>query len=123
MSTGWHFPIFIVVSFVAFVGVLRLAMHGREHRPPATTILWVTTVVVVAGMLFAKVGADAGLPIAIYYGIPALVTWLLPPIVFRMRGAEIARYLPMAIVIAPLIHVAFSFLLGWNEYMPFLSPS
>jgi hypothetical protein len=37
-----------------------------------------------------------------------------------MRGSEIARYVPMAMVVAPTIHVLFSFLLGWNEYMPFI---
>src|SRR5215510_9178849 len=113
-STDWHFPVFIVVAFVAFVGVLRLAMHGREQRPSTATILWVSAVVVVGGMAFAKFGKAAGLPVPIYYGVPALLTWLLPPLAFRMRAAETLRYLPMAIVVAPLIHVVFSFLFGWN---------
>ena len=120
MSTGWHFPIFIVVSFVAFVAVLRLALHKRPDPPARTTLLWVAAVVVVGGMLFAKAGAGLGLPVAIYYGVPALLTWLLPPIAFSMRGREIAIYLPLALLMAPIIHVLFSLFLGWHEYMPFL---
>jgi hypothetical protein len=56
----------------------------------------------------------------VYYGIPAALTWLLPPVVFRMRGREIAHYLPSAVLVAPLIHVVFAFFLGWTEYMPFI---
>lgn len=43
-----------------------------------------------------------------------------PPRAFRMNGRELARYLPLAMISAPLIHVLFSFFLGWNEYMPFI---
>ena len=120
MSTGWHFPIFILVSFVAFVAVVRLSLRARRDPPARATMLWVAAVVVVGGMLFAKAGAGLGLPVAIYYGLPAAVTWLLPPIAFRMRSREIAIYLPLALVMAPIIHVLFSFFLGWHEYMPFL---
>lgn len=70
--------------------------------------------------MFARAGARAGLPVWVYYGLPAALTWLLPPLAFRMRGLEIARYLPMAMLIAPVIHVVFAFFLGWTEYMPFI---
>jgi hypothetical protein len=71
-------------------------------------------------MVFAKVGATNGFPIWLYYGLPAVLTWVLPPIAFRMTAHEIIRYVPLALLVAPAIHVAFSFLLGWKEYMPFL---
>ncbi|MEP6948193.1 MAG: hypothetical protein ABI863_02915 [Ginsengibacter sp.] len=29
------------------------------------------------------------------------------------------QYLMMSLLLAPLIHAAFSFFLGWKEYMPF----
>ena len=53
-------------------------------------------------------------------GIPAALTSLLPPIVFRMAPAEIGKYILMAALVAPVIHVLFSFFLGWKEYMPFI---
>jgi hypothetical protein len=121
MENGWHFPVFILVSFVVFIGILRLALNRRSEAPPTVTVLWVAAVLVIGGMVFAKAGTSVGLPVWLYYGLPAVCTWVLPPLVFRMRGSEIARYLPMALVVAPIIHVLFSLVLGWNEYMPFIA--
>ena len=109
------------MSFVAFIGVLRVVLRGRRERPSTAAVLGVAAVVVVGGMTFAKAGALGGLPVWVYYGVPAALTWALPPLAFRMHGGEIARYVPMAILVAPLIHVAFSLLLGWTEYMPFIA--
>jgi hypothetical protein len=116
----WHFPVFILVSFVAFIGILRMALNRRSTSPPRATVIWVAAVVVIGGMIFARAGTSVGLPVWLYYGLPAMLTWVLPPVVFRMRGGEIARYVPMAVVMAPMIHALFSFVLGWNEYMPFI---
>lgn len=120
MASTWHFPILILVSFVAFIGVLLVAVRRRTQRPATRTLLWVAAVVTVGGMVFAKMGTTVGLPVWLYYGVPALVTWVLPPLVFRMRGHEGARYLPMAVLVAPMFHVLFSLVLGWKEYMPFI---
>jgi hypothetical protein len=76
--------------------------------------------VVAFGMVFARYGHVVfRLPWWIYYGLPALVTFLLPPLALKMRRAEILRYLPMAILMAPAIHVFFSLFVGWHDYMPF----
>ncbi len=120
MPVDWHFPVLILVSFVAFVFVLRLVLSRRSERPRTAAILVVAGVVVVGGMTFAKLGAASGFPVWAYYGIPAALTWLLPPAVFRMRAAEFGLYLVLAFLIAPVIHVLFSFFLGWKEYMPFI---
>lgn len=119
-DTVWHFPVFIATSFVAFIAVLRFAMRRRAAPPSIASVLWVAVVVVIGGMVFAKVGATSGWPVWLYYGVPASLTWLLPPLVFRMRGGELAAYLLLALLVAPVIHVLFSFLLGWHEYMPFI---
>ena len=76
--------------------------------------------VVVGGMVFARIGAQVGLPVALYYGLPAICTWVLPPVAFRMTRSEIVRYLPLALIMAPVIHLLFSSLLGWNDYLPFI---
>ena len=116
----WHFPVFIVASCGAFFAILRIALAGRREGPPRATVLSVASVVVVGGMVFAKLGAALGWPVAVYYGLPAVLAWALPPRAFRMNGTELARYLPLAMISAPIIHVLFSFALGWNEYMPFI---
>ncbi len=120
LAVNWRFPVFIVASFAAFLGILRIALAGRRVRPARATVLSVAGIVVAGGMVFAKVGAALGWPVAVYYGLPAVLAWALPPRAFQMNGREVARYLPLAMISAPLIHVLFSFFLGWNEYMPFI---
>ena len=115
-----HFLAFVLVSAAAFVGVLRFATRARSSPLEPRTVAAATSAVVVIGMSFAKVGAQAGWPVAVYYGLPALVTWILPPLLFRMTRAEVARFLPLVMVMAPVVHVLFSFFLGWNEYLPFI---
>ena len=75
--------------------------------------------VVVGGMVFAKLGQHAGWPWWIYYSVPAAVTLVLPPAVLRFSTGELVEYLVLAALSSPLIHVAFSFFPGWHEYMPF----
>ena len=117
---SWHFPVFIITSCAAFLAILRLALAGRVPAPPAKEILGLAGVVVAGGMVFAKVGAALGWPVAVYYGVPAVLAWVLPPRVLHMNGRELARYLPLAMISATLIHVLFSFFLGWHEYLPFI---
>ncbi|KGQ18091.1 hypothetical protein LF41_1445 [Lysobacter dokdonensis DS-58] len=119
-SDALRFWIFVLVSLVAFAAILRFATRHRTQRPRAATVIATAAIVVVGGMTFAKYGHNLGLPWWIYYTAPALATLLLPPIVFRLRGRELAWYLGLAFLSSPVIHVAFSFLLGWKEYMPFI---
>ncbi|MGY1424154.1 hypothetical protein [Lysobacter sp. A289] len=117
---AWRFPILIIVSLVVFAVILRFVTRRRSIKPTPASVLSVSAVVVVGGMLFAKFAQNAGWPWWIYYTVPALVTLVLPPAVFRLSGQELWRYLVLAFLSAPAIHVAFSLLLGWHDYMPFL---
>ncbi len=120
MDAVWHFPIFIGVSYILFVGVLRIAVRRRRRLPASSELLRIAGVVVVGGMTFAKIGATNGFPVWLYYGLPAGLTWLLPPMVLRMTWRELAQYVPLALLLAPAIHTGFSLLFGWKGYMPFL---
>lgn len=119
-SPSLRFWIFVFVSLVTFIAILRCVTRHRTQHPRRATVLAVAAIVVVGGMAFAKYGNNIGLPWWIYYTVPALATLLLPPIVFKLRGRELAWYLGLAFLSSPAIHVAFSFLLGWKEYMPFI---
>ncbi|MGC5076209.1 hypothetical protein [Agrococcus sp. DT81.2] len=111
----------IVASLALFIAMLRLVLGRALFMRRRRAVLVVSAIVVVLGMLFGKYGATAlGLPWWIYYPVPALVTILLPPIVFRLPWRRTLLYLLLSTISAPLIHVLFSFLLGWNEYMPFI---
>ena len=80
----------------------------------------VAAVVVVGGMVFAKYGSNAGLPWWIYYPVPAVATLVVPPVAFKLYGKELLQYLVLAFLSSPAIHVAFSFLFDWHDYMPFI---
>src|SRR5688572_6409988 len=120
MSSAWHFPLFIIASLFSFIGVLRLATQKRPAPPSKHLVAGLAGIVVVGGMLLAKLGIASGWPVWLYYGIPAALTWTVLPIALRMHTGEAGRFIILAILVAPVIHVIFSFVLGWKEYLPFL---
>lgn len=112
--------VLIVIASIVFIGVLTFIMRGRSSEPRSARLLILTVVVVLGGMLFARYGHIIfRLPWWIYYGLPASMTFLLPPFVLKMNRSEIVRYVPMAVLMAPTIHLFASLVLGWHDYMPF----
>lgn len=120
MSEAERFPIFILGSVVVLVAILRFVTRRRATRPSVVTVLAISTVVVVGGMVFAKLGQNTGWPWWVYYTVPAVVTLVVPPVALRFSATELWQYLALAALSSPVIHVLFSFLLGWHEYMPFI---
>ena len=120
MPPTLRFPVFILVSLVAFLAILRFVTRRRPVRPSASVLLAIAAVVVVGGMGFAKLGQNTGWHWSIYYTVPALATLIVPPVVLRFSLSELWQYLVLAALSSPVIHVLFSFLLGWHDYMPFL---
>jgi hypothetical protein len=115
-----RFTIFMLAASGLFLAVLTAATRKRAEKPSPATLIMLTLIVVVCGMLFARYGHILfRFPWWIYYGLPASLTFLLPPLVLKMKGAEAARYVPMAVLIAPAIHIFFSLFVGWHDYMPF----
>jgi len=117
-----RFIVFMAAAFVLFLSVILWVIRKRGvAKPGRGTLSAIATVVVPIGMLFARYAhiIFPDLRWEIYYGVPALTTFLLPPVWLRMSRWELARYLPLALVMAPTIHVVFSFLVGWHDYMPF----
>jgi hypothetical protein len=114
-----HFLVFIAVSLAVFIGILRWVLRARPLAPPASIVTVVALVVVVVGMCFAKFGANVGLAWPIYYGVPAAITLLLPPLALRMNLREASSYVALAFASSPAIHVFFSVFIGWPEYLPF----
>jgi len=114
-----HFVVFVAVSALVFIGVLLWTLRHRFTAPNLALVAGVAFVVVVVGMCFAKVGAGQGLAWPVYYGVPALTTLALPPVAFRMHRGEYIRYVSLAFMSSPVIHLVFSFFVGWHEYLPF----
>ncbi|MEQ1487605.1 MAG: hypothetical protein ABL920_03860 [Methylotenera sp.] len=98
---------------------LSWALRSRATKPPRLKVIWVALIVVVVGMVFAKLGANAGLSPAIYYGIPVITALALPPFVFNMKKWEMLKYVTLTFISSPIIHIIFSAIIGWHEYLPF----
>ena len=110
----------MAVSAAAFIGLLKFVTRKRDDAPGRRALILTTFVVVVLGMIFARYGHILFRPPWwIYYGVPALVTFLLPTVVLHMRRNEILLYIPLAVLLGPAIHVFFSLFVGWHDYMPF----
>ena len=109
----------ILASLLVFVLMLRLLLSKTAFQAQRVAIGLLALVVVVFGMLFGKYGLLLGLPWWLYYPIPMLITVLLPPFVLKLNRPKTVAYLVLSFLSAPFIHVLFSFLLGWREYMPF----
>ena len=120
VSVAGRFSVFITVSLITFIAILYFVTRHRTQRPRTLMVMAVAGIVVVGGMVFAKLGNNAGLPWWIYYTVPALTTLLLPPTVFKFHRKELLQYLVLAFLSSPVIHMVFSFLFDWHEYMPFI---
>lgn len=114
-------PYYIAASSVLLTLVILLAASIGGGRAPALRWAALCAVLISAiGVLFAKYGANFGLPWQIYYSVPMLATVLLPPLLFRFSLWRAAIYVLLAFATAPLIHASFFYALGWGDYMPFL---
>jgi hypothetical protein len=111
------FLVNMLVALVVFIGLLIFTLRGRSQRP-VIQILILAVIVVVCGMSFARFTYGIGVPWWIFYGLPALTTFVLPPLVLRMSGRELLLFVPLAILMSPVIHSFFSFFFGWHDYMP-----
>jgi hypothetical protein len=116
-----RFGVFIVAAFVLFFSVVLWIVRRRPARPSLGSLFALAIIVVPVGMLFARYShlVFPNLSWAIYYGVPALTTFLLPPLWLQMSRREVALYVPLALLMAPVIHFVFSLFVGWHDYMPF----
>jgi len=119
ISTIWHFPIMILFSIIIFFVIIRIVIGKQNFIEKRTSIVLLSFLVVVIGMLFGKYGQQWGLKWWIYYPVPMLMTVLLPPLILKMDFKKTIVYLFLSFLSAPFIHFLFSFFIGWTEYIPF----
>jgi len=111
------FLVYMVAAMVVYFALLVFTVRNRTPRPYGKLII-LAIMVTAAGMIFARITYGKELPWWIFYGIPVLFTYLVPPVKLRMSLNELALYTPLTLLTAPAIHVFFSFFIGWHEYMP-----
>lgn len=112
---------YMAVSACVLAVVIVFACGLRGGRIPRWRDAFLAAAAIsVTGILFGKFGNNFGLPWQVYYSVPAFATIFVPPLVFRMTPWRALIYILLAFGTAPLIHAAFFYLLGWDNYMPFL---
>lgn len=99
------FLLFVLVSLLVLVGILRFVMRRRVPLPPWWAIG--LTAVIVTGVAIA-VARLSGVPWWIYETVPVLVKYALPPVAFRFSFRELWQYLVLALLSSPLIYLAFA---------------
>ncbi|MGH7570643.1 MAG: hypothetical protein ACREMK_02225 [Gemmatimonadota bacterium] len=104
----------LVVVGAALVWTLRRREGGRSWR----RVGLVVAVIVIGGMFWGRIGASWGLPWTLYLLPPMAATFLVPPLAFRMGARETTTWILLAALSGPVVHVLFSFFLGWKEFMP-----
>jgi len=117
MNDIGNFFVYMLVALIVFVFVLLFTLRKRLKQPVFKIVL-LSIIAVVGGMTFARITYVKGVPWWIFYGIPAFITFVLPPIVLSMTKRELLFYIPISLLMAPTIHVFFSFFFGWHDYMP-----
>jgi len=119
IDTAWHFPFMILASFMFFYLVIALVLGKSKFAKKIKSIIVLSIIVIIGGMLFGKYGVQWGFKWWIYYPVPMLMNVLLPPIVLKFNTKMTILYLFLSFLSAPLLHFLFSYFLGWPEYMPF----
>ena len=117
MNSLVKFLLYMLVALIVFIGMLIFTLRSRPHKPVLRIII-LALIVVVGGMTFARIMYGKEVPWWIFYGIPAFITFVLPPLALRMNKRELSFYVPLSILMAPFIHIFFSFSFGWHDYMP-----
>ena len=82
VTQAQRFPIFIVVTLFVFVLILRFVTRKRSVHPFFLATSVVAAIVVVGGMLFAKLGQNAGWPWWVYYTVRPSLRWFSHPLLF-----------------------------------------
>jgi hypothetical protein len=111
------FLVYMLFALIVFVVVLLFTLRKRPQKPVFRIVL-LSLIAVVGGMTFARITYGKGVPWWIFYGIPAFITFVLPPIVLRLTKLELKFYIPIILLMAPTVHTFFSFFFGWHDYMP-----
>jgi len=114
-------PIYMAASAMALVLLIVSAGSlGRGPGPSWPAAAAAAIVIAGIGILVAKYGVNVRLPWSAYYAIPMLAAVLIPPVAFRFGFWRTLAYVALVCAAAPLLHAAFFYTLGWDDFLPFL---
>ncbi len=119
MDQAFRFLIMAAVTYMAFLCVIRLII-GSQYKAKSFLINIIGMITVYGSLLISRYGNFLRLPPWLYYVLPLLLTVFLPPLSLKLKSDQTLKYLAFSILAVPVIHLCFSFLLGWGEFLPFI---
>ncbi|HBR02841.1 MAG TPA: hypothetical protein DD738_09530 [Ruminiclostridium sp.] len=119
MDQSFRFIVVAAATYLAFLCVIRLVL-GTQYKVKSFLINVIGMITVYGSLLISRYGNFLKLPVYLYYILPALLTVFLPPLSLKMKSDQVLKYLGYSILALPIIHILFSFLLGWGELLPFI---
>lgn len=119
MDQAFRFLIMAGVTYMVFLCVIRLAM-GSQYKSKSFLINIIGMLTVYGSFIISRYNGILKLPIILYYTLLLLLTIFLPPLSLKMKSDQTLKYFAFGIVAIPLLHLIFSLLLGWGDYLPFI---
>ena len=119
MDQAFRFLVMAAVTYMAFLCVIRMVM-GSQYRAKSFLINIVGMFTVYGSFFISRYGNFLKLPAYLDYIVPAVLTIFLPPLSLKMKSDQTLKYLGYSLLAVPVIHLLFSFLLGWGEFLPFI---
>jgi hypothetical protein len=93
---------------------------GSQFKAKPFLINIIGMITVYGSMLIGRYGNFLKLPAYLYYALPVLITVFLPPLALKMKSEQTLKYFAYSLISVPVLHLCFSFLLGWGEFLPFI---
>ena len=110
--------VFHCLTVVSNLLALLLVLETHQRKG----VLWCCLGVTAGGILLAQLGNRSGLPWLAYYSVPILVlSFLIPPLWFRMRRAQLAAYLGLRTLSIPLTYGLGTLLVTALAHQPFVT--
>lgn len=119
MDQAFRFLIMAGITYLTFLCVIRLVM-GSQYKSKSFLINIIGMFTVYGSFIISRYNNVLKLPGFLYYILLLLLTVFLPPLSLKMKSDQTLKYFAFGIVAVPLLHLLFSLLLGWGEYLPFI---
>lgn len=119
MDQGFKFMVMAVFTYLIFLCVIRLVL-GKQYKAKSFLIDIIGILAVFGSFILAKYRSFLKLPGFLVYILLFLLTVLLPPLALKMKSDQVLKYLALGVLAVPVIHLFFSFFVGWGDLLPFI---
>lgn len=119
MDQALRFQVMAAVTYMIFLCVVRIAM-GSQYKAKSFLVSIIGVFTVFGSFIISRYNVVLKLPDFLCYILVVLLTVFLPPLSLKMKSDQTLKYIAVGFVAIPLLHLLFSLLLGWGEYLPFI---